>query len=291
VDVVTVAYRSAAHLRACVEPLAGVPGINVVVVDNACPERSAETVRDLPVTVVDMGRNVGFAAGCNAGAATGSSPAILFLNPDAQMAPGDVLELARVLLADDRRGAAGPRLLEANGDLQLSMRRTPRLRSAFAEALFIHHLLPAHPWTTEIVARGYEHAQDVEWLSGAVICIRRDAYEELNGFDERFFMYSEDTDIGTRLRRAGWTLRYDPSSTARHIGGQSAARAGQAAQRARARLTYARLHEPPLRVAAFRAALALTELLRLPSAALRSRLHFRSRVEALATVLRGSTFA
>lgn len=288
---VTVAYRSAAHLRDCVEPLAGVPGIDVIVVDNDCPERSADTVRDLPLTVVEMGRNAGFAAGCNAGAAKGSAPAVLFLNPDAQMSPVDVIALAGVLEADERRGAAGPRLLEANGDIQLSMRRTPRLRSAFSEALFIHHLLPAHPWTTEIVARGYEHAQDVEWLSGAVICIRRSAYEQLGGFDERFFMYSEDTDIGTRLRQAGWSLRYDPSATAQHIGGQSAARAGQAAQRARARLTYARLHEPRGRAAAFRAAFALTELLRLPSAALRSRLHLRSRLEALGTVLRGSTFA
>src|SRR5690242_5994554 len=93
-DVVIVAYRSAGHLRACVEPLCGQPDVNVVVVDNDCPERSPDTVRDLSLTIVDMGRNAGFGAGCNAGAAAGRGDAILFLNPDARIDAAGVRALA-----------------------------------------------------------------------------------------------------------------------------------------------------------------------------------------------------
>src|SRR3954447_13629891 len=95
-DVVTVAYNSSEHLRACIEPLAGQPDIHPIVVDNACPERSPDLVRDLPgVSVVDMGRNARFAAGGKGGARPGDGPAILFLNPDASMTPDDRRLLAR----------------------------------------------------------------------------------------------------------------------------------------------------------------------------------------------------
>src|ERR1051326_2356372 len=138
VDVVVVAYRSADHLRACVEPLASADGIQVIVVDNACPERSPETVADLPLQIVRMGRNAGFGAGCNAGARAGSGEAILFLNPDATMLPEDVRRLGAVFAEDPRSGAAGPLILETNGETQPSMRRLPTLRAAFSEAAYLH---------------------------------------------------------------------------------------------------------------------------------------------------------
>jgi N-acetylglucosaminyl-diphospho-decaprenol L-rhamnosyltransferase len=257
-----------------------------LVVDNDCPNRSADTVRDLPLTVVEMGRNAGFGAGSNAGAKAGSAPAILFLNPDGDMQPDQVLALAEAFERDAAVGAAGPHILETDGTTQLSMRRTPRLRSAFAEAFFLNNLLPGASWTSEIVADGYEQARDVEWLSGAVLAVRRSAFEEVGGFDERFFLYSEDVDLCTRLRRAGYRLRYDPRAIARHAGGGSAPRPGQVALKAGARITYARLHEPLPRYAAFRAAFVLNELMRLPLAATRSRGHLQGRLAALAVTLR-----
>ena len=143
VDVIVVAYRSARYLRACVEPLCVHPDIDVTVVDNACPERSPATLDGLPVRIVQMGRNAGFGAGCNAGAARGSSGAILFLNPDARMEPADVLLLAGRLRDDPSLGVVGPRLLGADGTTQLSMRREPGLATAFGEALFLPHAFPS----------------------------------------------------------------------------------------------------------------------------------------------------
>jgi N-acetylglucosaminyl-diphospho-decaprenol L-rhamnosyltransferase len=285
VDVVVVAYRSADHLRECVEPLAGREGIRVIVVDNACPERSPETVADLPVSIVSTGRNAGFGAGCNAGARAEAGEAILFLNPDATMLPDDVRRLGRCFEQDQLCGAAGPLILETTGETQPSMRRRPTLSSAFAEALYLHHLFPRAPWATELVWTGYEEPREVEWLSGAVLCVRRAAFEEVGGFDERFFMYCEDIDLCDRLRRRGYRIRYEPAALARHAGGGSVPRPMLTPMKANARLLYARLHEPWPRYAAFRVALALNELLRLPVAAARSPMHLRGRLAALAVTL------
>jgi GT2 family glycosyltransferase len=279
-DVVVVAYRSGAYLRRCVEPLCARPGISVYVVDNACPDASPSTVADLHLTTVAMRRNAGFGAGCNAGAWLGSAPAVLFLNPDARVEPGDALRLAERLRDDASIGVVGPRLVDEDGTLHLSVRRFPRLRSAFGEALFLHHALPHVQWTTEFVHR--PQAGDAEWLSGAALCVRRTSLEEIGGFDERFFLYSEDTDLCARLRRTGCRVVYDPTVTAMHVGGQSAPPPLQERRKITARLLYARLHESRLRRAGFRVAYTVHEALRLVPACFRSRDHVRGRLDALA---------
>jgi GT2 family glycosyltransferase len=286
-DVVVVAYRSAAHLRACVAPLCNQPSISVVVVDNACPENSAETVRDLPVRIVEMGRNAGFAAGCNAGAALGSSDAILFLNPDARVSPDHVDLIAETLEQDSTCGAVGPRIIfQDSGETQHSIRRPPTVVSAFAEALFLHHLFPRSDWATEDVRHGYdEPAVDAAWLIGAALCVRREAFAQVGGWDERFFMYGEDTDLGFRLRERGWVLRYEPSARVLHAGRASSHGSAQALRRAESRLTYARAHERGLRYLGFRIAFVIYELLRIPIAATRSLQLARARLRALAITL------
>jgi N-acetylglucosaminyl-diphospho-decaprenol L-rhamnosyltransferase len=285
VDVVVVAYRSAAHLRACVEPLAGAAGLHVIVVDNACPERSPSLVSDLPLEIVEMGFNAGFGAGCNAGARRGRGKAILFLNPDARIAPTDVLRLARRLSRDSFAGACGPRITDASGRTSLTMRRLPRLKTAFAEAFFVHHLIPRAAWASEIVRTGYDKRMAAEWLSGAVLCVRRAAFEQVEGFDERFFLYCEDTDLCFKLRRAGYHVWYEPSVFASHEGGASAPSPGQASLKAAARMTFAGIHAGRARYLGFRLASALYEFVRLPIALARSPAHFRGRATALGTTL------
>lgn len=285
IDVVVVAYRSAESLRRCVAPLAGEEGLNVVIVDNACPQRSPRTVGDLPVEIVSMGRNAGFAAGSNAGARRGRGEAILFLNPDASLTPANLSLLATRLQNDATCAAVAPRLQLPGGDTELTMFRAPRLRSSFAEALFLHHLFPRAQWSTEWVRQGYERPAQPEALIGAVILVRRSAFEQLGGFDERFFLYCEDTDLCTRLRERGFTLWYEPAAFAEHELGGSTPRARQPALRAEARIVYARLHERGLRYAGFRLACALHEILRVPLAAVRSRRDLRARLAAVAVAL------
>lgn len=288
IDVVVVAYRSVAHLRRCVEPLAGERDMKVVVVDNACPQQSTRTISDLPVEIVSMGRNAGFAAGCNAGARRGRGEAILLLNPDATITPANVRLLVDSLERDPRCAAVGPRLRLPSGETELSMFREPRLQSSFGEAFFLHHLFPRAEWSTEWVRGGYEDSAEPEALIGAVLLVRRSAFEELGGFDERFFLYCEDTDLSTRLRRRGFTLRYEPDVVAEHELGGSTPKARQAALRTEARLVYARLHERGVRYVGFRLACAAHELLRVPLAATRPTGHLRARLAAARVALGGS---
>jgi len=242
VDVVVVSYCSRDTLRGCVAPLAGAPGVNVIVVDNASPDDAVDTVADLAgLDVVRAGRNGGFSSGCNAGAAAGSAPYVLLLNPDAVLQPEALGKLVAVLESDDLIGLVSPKLLGPDGEVALSQRRFPRLRSSFAQALFLHRLLPS---LDEIVREpaAYEGTGSPDWVSGACMLIRRSALDEIGGMDEDFFLYCEDTDVCMRLREAGYAIRFEPSVRADHIGGASGSRSRLRPVLACSRVTYARKH-------------------------------------------------
>jgi N-acetylglucosaminyl-diphospho-decaprenol L-rhamnosyltransferase len=287
VDVVIVSYGSADTIRACVEPLAGVEAISVRVVDNASPDDAVERIADLPVDVIRAGRNGGFSFGCNVGAAAGDSEFLLFLNPDAVMAPDDVAALVAVLEADPRVGVAGPKILGGEGELLLSQRHEPRLASTLAQALFLHRIWPRAAWADEQISdpAAYERDGEPGWLSGACLLVRRSAFDAIGGFDEGFFLYCEDTDLCVRLRGAGWGVRYVPAATARHQEGSSAPRAALAATHARSRVRYARLHYARPAAVAERAVVALWAVTHAVVALPRRRAAARGYVAALRAVL------
>lgn len=244
VDAVVVAYNSARTLRGCVERVVEIDGVRVWVVDNASPDHSLETIADLPVTTVRAERNGGFAAGCNLGIARGRGRYVLLLNPDARIGGEDLRTLVDALERDPDAGVAAPRILEQNGSLAYSQRRFPKLRSTFAQALFLHRLRPRASWSDELVRdpAAYERAGSPEWVSGACMLVRREALERVGGLDEDFFLYCEDIDLCARLRGAGWGIRYEPAATVRHEGGASRAREELLAVYARNRVLYARKH-------------------------------------------------
>jgi N-acetylglucosaminyl-diphospho-decaprenol L-rhamnosyltransferase len=244
VDAVIVAYNSRATLRACVAPLVEVPWVTVTVVDNASPDDSAAAVADLPVRVIRAPRNGGFSYGCNIGIAAGDSELVLLLNPDARIEPDSLAALAEALSADPGLGGAGPRTLDECGELVWSQRRFPRLRSTYAQALFLQRALPRASWTDEVIRDLHQYAGRgaPDWLSGACLLLRRDALEALGGLDEGFFLYSEDTDLFRRMRSKGWRTSYEPAATARHQGGASAPRHTTEWVAARSRVRYARKH-------------------------------------------------
>lgn len=247
VNVVVVSYNSRNELRACVEPLAAMDDVQVTVVDNASADDSPAVVEDLPVNVIRLQENGGFARGCNTGWRADPAPFVLFLNPDAAIDEPSLRKLSSVA-REDRVGAVAPRLVDSEGGLEFSLRRFPRLRSTYAQALFVHRLAPNAPWTDEIIRKkeSYERPSSPDWVSGACILVRRDALEEIGGLDEEFFMYSEDTDLCRRLRDAGYDIRFEPSAVCVHGGGRSAPRAELLPLLARSRVRYARKHYGPV---------------------------------------------
>lgn len=241
---VVVSYNSRDRLRACVATAERTRDVRVIVVDNASTDGSLDALGGLDVTAVALERNGGFAHGCNVGWKRGSAPYVLFLNPDARLQPGALDALVDVLAREADVAAAAPRILEEDGETAPSLRRFPRLRSTFAQALFLHRLFPRASWSDELVRDpdDYEHAGSPEWVSGACVLVRRDALERLGGWDERFFMYCEDTDLCRRLRDLGLDVRYEPRSVVVHEGGASAPRSKLIPVLVESRIRYARKH-------------------------------------------------
>jgi N-acetylglucosaminyl-diphospho-decaprenol L-rhamnosyltransferase len=292
IDVVVVSYNSRDTLRDCVEPLVGLPGVSVTVVDNASPDRSLEAIADLPVQAIDSGRNGGFAFGCNLGMAAGSAPFVLFLNPDARIDASGLDVLAAALEAEPAVAIVGPRLFEDGDRLVPSMRRYQRTGSTWAQALFLHRVLRRAAWANEIVREpaDYERVAYPEWLSGACMLGRRSALQPIGGFDEGFFLYCEDMDLCARLRAAGHEIRYEPAVAVHHEGGRSAPRASLYAILARSRTRYAREHYGPVAAFLQRAGLAANALTHVIVAAGR-RERARGHAAALRAVLRSSRAA
>jgi N-acetylglucosaminyl-diphospho-decaprenol L-rhamnosyltransferase len=262
VDAVIVAYNSRAHLRACVEPLSKAPGVRVIVVDNASPDRSLEVVEDLDVVRVVCPSNGGFAKGCNAGWRVGDSRYVLFLNPDARLADGALRVLVEALDRDPELGVVGPRIVDAEGVLVHSQRRFLAVVGVWAQACFLHRLLPRASWTDGIVRNpaAYDRPGSPDWISGACMLIRRDILERLDGFDQRFFMYCEDQDLCLRVRAHGFRIGFEPEATALHEGGASAPRAALFHVLVASRISYARKNLGRRSVALVRLGLVLGEL-------------------------------
>jgi N-acetylglucosaminyl-diphospho-decaprenol L-rhamnosyltransferase len=264
VDVVVVSFNSRGHLRACVEPLAGAEGVHVIVVDNASTDGSLEAIADLPVAAIALDENRGFAYGCNTGWHRGNAKSVAFLNPDAQI---DTITLGRLeCVLDDRAvGLVAPKLLHADGSVDISQHRFPTLISTYARALFLHRLFPGASWAADDIKEpvAYEAPSSPDWIGGACLLIRRSLLEELGGFDEGFFMYCEDVDLCRRIRDAGLDVRYEPSAVAFHEGGRSTPKGSMLPVFAASRVRYVAKHRGSAAAAVERIGLTLGAVIRM----------------------------
>ena len=239
VDVVVVSYETRETLLECLAALVAEPTASVVVIDNASRDGTAAAVRERfpSVRLVANAENVGFARACNQGARESRARYLLFLNPDATLAPGSLGALAAILEARPRVGVVGPRTRSANGDIQVSTGPDLSLVSEIRQRRLVRGV--ARRDAAILVEAEGLHAveREVDWVSGACLMIRREAFDAVSGFDERFFLYEEDADLCRRVRQAGWQVLFSPGAEARHALGRSMARSPE-----RARLEYQRSH-------------------------------------------------
>lgn len=226
VDVVIVTYDNAATLRAtlkCVRDAGQVDSI--VVVDNASRDGTLEVADGAGVTVVRNVRNAGFAAGVNAGLGLGGSPYVLLLNPDAVLPSEDLARLARALDADDNTVAVGPMLVGESGATILGGRR---FSTPFNRLLALAPV--SRRWRFGPLGPEYPRGRaahgglvPVDYLWGAALLVRRDFLDRIGGLDERFFLYSEDEDLGRAARALGKRMFVVGTAQAAHVGGVSSA--------------------------------------------------------------------
>jgi GT2 family glycosyltransferase len=259
VDVVIVSFNSRSHLRDCVLPVSQLDDVRVIVVDNASADGSLNAIADLDVTAIARSSNGGFAAGCNDGWRAGSGRHVLFLNPDARIDESSLRRLVASLDGDDAVAAVAPKIEFPTGALAYSLRRFPRLRSTFAQALFLHRLFSRAAWANELIRdpSAYTRAWGPEWVSGACIVVRRSVLEQVGGWDDDFFLYCEDVDLCRRIREAGYEIRYEPTAVVVHAEGASTPRPASLPLLAAARLLYARKHRRPFAAALERVGVGL----------------------------------
>lgn len=236
----------------------------VIVVDNASSDDSvAMLAARFPwVRVIANRGNVGFSKGNNQGLAASRGRYLLFLNPDTEMAPAALVSMLRFAEANPQVGVLGPQLRYGDGALQSSRRRFPTLATFFLESTVVQQWWPRN----RVLARYYvldrpdDALSQVDWVVGACMLLRRAVLDQIGGFDEGFFMYSEELDLCRRAVDAGWQVVYLPDAVVTHYEGQSS---GQvvAARHIRfhtSRVRYVRKHHSAAAAAAVRAFLLLT---------------------------------
>jgi N-acetylglucosaminyl-diphospho-decaprenol L-rhamnosyltransferase len=208
----------------------------VVVVDNDSTD--ADDLRVVAegagARFLELGENLGYGAAVNRAVATLDPDVrwVLVSNPDVVLGPGALDRLVATAETDPAIGAVGPRLLEPDGEVYPSARLVPSLRTGLGHAAFAN-VWPGNPWTRRYRQDGeHDGRRDAGWLSGACVLVRRDVFERLGGFDEGYFMYFEDVDLGWRIGRLGLRNVYEPAASATHIGGTATQGASERMRRA-----------------------------------------------------------
>ena len=221
ISVVVVTYDAMPWIERCLE---SVRGNEVIVVDHGSRDGTLELVRErFPEVRVIQQENRGMGGGNNAGMRAAQGRYTFLLNSDAWVA-GDALDrLAAYLDSHPAVAVAGPRLTNPDGSLQRSIRGFPTLWRLATEYFFLRKLAPRSRLLNAFYGGGFRHDQtgEVETLYGPALLVRREAADAVGLFDERFFMFSEETDWTYRFRQAGWTVAFVAEAEVVHVGGAS----------------------------------------------------------------------
>jgi GT2 family glycosyltransferase len=211
----------------------------VLVVDNASSDASTGVAESFPyTTLIRNATNVGFGRAVNQAVAVSKAPLLLLINPDCRLATGSIATLRSVLDSEAACAVVGPKIFDTNGAVQGSARGDPdMLTGLFGRTGALRVLMPSLSVARRnVVVDPAVHSGAasvvVDWLSGACMLVRREAFVAAGGFDERFFLYWEDADLCRRLRGRGFHIRYVPGATAVHRVGASSQTARRSSIRA-----------------------------------------------------------
>lgn len=246
-----VSYNVQADLERCLQSLRSAPPATtheVVVVDNASPDGSAEAVRGgwPQVRLIAQTQNRGFAAGCNAGIRAAHGDLILLLNSDTIVPPNALDRLVARLRAVPEAAVAGPRLVDGKGTAELSFGRMITPLAEFRQKRILTRLAVGHGPTVEYVKRMTSREHYPDWVSGACLLVRRKDAEAVGLLDERYFLYTEDVDFCAAIRARGRRILFTPSAEIVHLRGRSRLTAGTASEAAyrRSHVAFYEKHHP-----------------------------------------------
>ncbi len=257
---IVVSHNSREWLDAALGTLAAHAGgvaLEAIVVDNGEDGAGDYAASRYPFVRAIRCENRGFGHANNRGLELARARFVLFLNPDTEFVAGDLDALVAAMERMPDVGLAGVRQLRGDDSLALSMRRFPSVPRAFAEAFPVERVPLVRRLFGERVLDpdDYERIVECDWTSGSFMFARAAAIEETGGFDERFFLFSEETDLCWRIHWDGWRIVHVPDVTIRHHEQGHSANPALWAQSAYARLQFARKNLRWPR--AYRVALAL----------------------------------
>ena len=222
VSIVIVNYNTRALTAQCIDSILDhrpQADFEIVVVDNASSDGSADWLEShYPnVLLVRSSRNVGVAGGNNLGIRASHGRYILLLNSDAIVLPGMIDRAVKFLDTHSKVAGVGGNLLNPDGTFQAGYVDFPSLRQEFLIVTKLGQLL--RPWYP---AHGpFPHIREVDWMSTAFMLFRKEALVNVGFVDERYFLYSDETDLQYRLKQAGWQIFYLPDLNTIHLGGSS----------------------------------------------------------------------
>ncbi len=222
VSIVIVSYNVCDLLRNCLNSIVEQDvAAEIIVVDNASTDKSVQMVRDefSLVTLIGNNANVGFSQANNQGMDCSSAPRILLLNPDTEIAHGDLRKMLLFAAGEESNVLIGPRLLNTDGTLQRSAWKRPKPLDMVLESLFLHKVFGVSDYPNDKFQEQFEPGM----LSGAALLFTREFYLRIGGLDARLF-WMEDADFATRVRQAGGKVIYFPEAQITHHSGQSAKR-------------------------------------------------------------------
>jgi len=206
------------------ESLADEIRAEVVVVDSASSDHTADMVRQIYpwVRLLEPRINVGFSRGTNLGINAALGQFIFLLNPDTLVEKQAVVELVDFLKRHPAVGVVGPQLLNGDGSIQSSRRRFPSMATAFFESTWLQRFAPS-----SLLARYFVDdqestvTQNIDWITGAAMMVRREVIDQIGLLDEGFYMYSEELDWQRRIKNEGWEIVFYPNAKIVHLGGKS----------------------------------------------------------------------
>ncbi|MFA6455531.1 MAG: glycosyltransferase family 2 protein [Bacteroidota bacterium] len=221
VSIIIVNFNGLRYTRQCLESFFryhDVKSTEVIVVDNNSTDGSQQELPQLfPfIHFISLHNNVGFGGANNVGAQRSTGRMLYFVNNDTVFYKESVSELVKTLSSHNKYGIVAPKLLNEDHSFQLSFGQFPTIQNEFE---------------TKNIAENYSLQTSLDssisipipkdWVSGAALMIKREVFEEIGGFDERYFMYFEDVDLCRSAAKKGFQIFYVPSNTLIHLGGKS----------------------------------------------------------------------
>jgi GT2 family glycosyltransferase len=226
VSIIIVNWNTKELLNDCILSVpagAGDISFEIIVVDNASDDGSVKMLEEnFPeVILIKNNKNIGFSAGCNQGAKRAEGKYLFFLNPDTILLNGSLQKLIEFSERKPWIGAAGPQMTGKDGKIQNSVRQFPRMRDFLIRDTFFKWIFPVGKKKKTIIRLSQKEPASVQQISGAAFLIRRDLWENIDGMDERFFMFYEEVDLCKRLKDLGYGIYYLPEAKIIHRGGGS----------------------------------------------------------------------